>query len=257
MSFEPSFTGQTAVVTGASSGIGAAIARALAAAGARVHALARAPGEAAERLVWHRVDLAEDAAIEGFTAGLAPETLDILVHGAGLLTSGTVAATPIAELDRQYQVNLRAPYLLTQGLLPALTRGRGQIVFVNSSVYGNARAGMTGYAASKYALKASPTRCAPRSMTAACACSASFPAAPPAACRPRSTPPRARPYRPEALLQPGDIAADRARRPRPAPRRGGDRPPHPSGAKELIAPGLTLRPARTRSCRDAARGRRR
>ncbi len=65
-----------------------------------------------------------------------------------------MAATPIADLDRQYQVNFRAPYLLTRGLLPALTRAKGQIVFLNSSVFLNARGGATGYAASKYALKA-------------------------------------------------------------------------------------------------------
>ena len=206
MSFEPSFTGQTAVVTGASSGIGAAIARALAAAGARVHALARAPGEAAERLVWHRVDLAEDAAIEGFTAGLAPETLDILVHGAGLLTSGTVAATPIAELDRQYQVNLRAPYLLTQGLLPALTRGRGQIVFVNSSVYGNARAGMTGYAASKYALKAFADALRAEVNDGGLRVLSIFPGRTASRMQAEVHAAEGRPYRPEALLRPGDIA---------------------------------------------------
>lgn len=147
-----SFTGKTAVVTGASSGIGAAIAAALAAAGATVHALARAPGPAP--FTWHAVDLAEDQAIHDFTAPLAAGPLDILVHSAGLLTSGQVATTPIADLDHQHRINLRAPYLLTQGLLPALTRTRGQIVFLNSSVWDNARAGMSGYAASKYALKA-------------------------------------------------------------------------------------------------------
>lgn len=199
------FAGQTAVVTGASSGIGAAIALALAAAGATVHGLARAPG--AGPLVWHGVDLAEDAAIEDFTAGLAAAPLDILVHGAGLLTSGTVAATPIAALDRQYQVNLRAPYLLTQGLLPALTRARGWIVFLNSSVFLNARAGMTGYAASKYALKALADSLRAEVNPAGLRVLSVFPGR--TASRMQAEIHRAQdaPYHPEALLRPEDIAA--------------------------------------------------
>ena len=82
-----SFAGLTAVVTGATGGIGAAVALALAAAGATVHGLGRHPAGPAG-LAWHRVDLADDAAVAGFAAALGGEGLDILVHGAGLHGGG-------------------------------------------------------------------------------------------------------------------------------------------------------------------------
>jgi len=53
-----------------------------------------------------------------------------------------------------YRLNLRAPYLLTQRLLPLLRRARGQVVFVNSSAGLHAAAGTSQYAATKHALKA-------------------------------------------------------------------------------------------------------
>jgi NAD(P)-dependent dehydrogenase (short-subunit alcohol dehydrogenase family) len=56
-------------------------------------------------------------------------------------------------LDRQYDVNLRAPYLLTQSLLPMLRTGQGQVVFINSLVGLNAKGASGQYSATKHALK--------------------------------------------------------------------------------------------------------
>ncbi|TPE48416.1 SDR family NAD(P)-dependent oxidoreductase [Amaricoccus solimangrovi] len=154
----PDLAGKVALVTGASAGIGAGIAAALAAAGAEVHGIARAGGAGAYR--WHPVDLGDPAAIAGFLAGFAPPRLDILVHGAGLLTPDGFTAEQgdpeagLAALDRQLQVNLRAPWQLTAGLLPRLIAAKGWVVMLNSSIWMNARAGLAGYAASKYALRA-------------------------------------------------------------------------------------------------------
>jgi NADP-dependent 3-hydroxy acid dehydrogenase YdfG len=61
---------------------------------------------------------------------------------------------PIEDFDHLYRVNVRAPYLLTQQLLPLIKARQGQVVFINSSVGLNARARVSQYAATKHALKA-------------------------------------------------------------------------------------------------------
>ena len=50
------------------------------------------------------------------------DAIDILVHSAGGYAMGKLEATPVTELDLQYRMNVRAPYLLTQALLPLLRR---------------------------------------------------------------------------------------------------------------------------------------
>src|SRR5204863_10153273 len=102
------------------------------------------------------LDVGNDEDLERLRDRLAKEShgLDILVHGAGTHFLGAVADAPIAQFDQQYRVNVRGPYLLTQLLLPLLRQRRGQIVFVNSTVGLQARAGIGAYAASKHALRA-------------------------------------------------------------------------------------------------------
>jgi NADP-dependent 3-hydroxy acid dehydrogenase YdfG len=82
------------------------------------------------------------------------EGLDVLVHSAGIFRMGPIGEAPISDLDLVYRTNVRAPYALTQALLPMLVARQGQIVFINSSVGLTARAGVGAYAASKHALKA-------------------------------------------------------------------------------------------------------
>ena len=200
-----SFAGQVAVVTGATSGIGAAVARALVAAGATVHGLGRRD-PVADGVVAHRIDLADDAAVLGFAASLGGG-LDILVHAAGVYATGPVADLPVAELERQWRINLRAPFLLTQALWPQLAARQGQVAFVNSSVWGNARAGMAAYAGSKYALKALADAFRAEANPAGVRVLSVFPgrgATPMQAAVHRA---EGLPWRPEALLQPADVAA--------------------------------------------------
>ena len=75
------------------------------------------------------------------------------VHGAGVIARGPVEHAKVEELDCQYDVNLRAPFVLTRRFLPALKKARGQIVFVNSTAGRAAAPDAALYAASKHALR--------------------------------------------------------------------------------------------------------
>jgi NADP-dependent 3-hydroxy acid dehydrogenase YdfG len=158
--------GQVAVVTGASRGIGEAIALALAAAGARLCLVGR-DGDALQRVAraatatngthrCYRADLSDDADLDRLAASLRQdlETAGVLVHAAGILHRAAFADASAAQFDAQYRTNVRAPFLLTQALLPALRAARGQVVFVNSSAGVSAHAQVGQYASTKHALKA-------------------------------------------------------------------------------------------------------
>jgi short-subunit dehydrogenase len=156
---------QTCVVTGASSGIGRAIAIALASAGATVCAVARQRDKlevtairsnGAGQFVLYAADLVDDDELERLSDALLAREggVDILVHSAGTISIGDLETASVRDLDRQYAANVRAPYLLTQALLPTLRANRGQIVFINSTVGLAARANVAQYSATKHALKA-------------------------------------------------------------------------------------------------------
>lgn len=161
------FRGTVAVITGASGGIGEAVAVALAREGARL----LLSGRSAEKLdlVAERArDLSP--AVETFAADLADDEhvhelaaravgafggVDLLIHSLGLFVGGPIETSPVEDLDRQFRVNTRSPYLLTQALLPSLLARQGQVVFVNSGAGINPARGQWGaYAASKHALRA-------------------------------------------------------------------------------------------------------
>jgi short-subunit dehydrogenase len=158
--------GRVCVVTGASSGIGAALTIALVRTGARVWAIARSR-DRLDALVDEVVgstgvvvpmaaDLErdDDVAFAGAEIVSGSDHVDVLVHSAGAITLGAFDSVSPADFDRQYRVNLRAPVVLTQALLPALKRAEGQIVFINSSAGLHASANNALYAATKHGLKA-------------------------------------------------------------------------------------------------------
>lgn len=158
MSEDRALQGYVAIVTGAASGIGQAIVQMLSELGVVVHALVRAsskPQISGALIHWHQVDLGDDQAIEAFVAQWIADArgLDLLVHSAGLFCAAPVSEASIADLDRVWQVNARAPYLLTQQLLPALIQQKGYVAFVNSSVWTGPRRDLSAYSMSKFALK--------------------------------------------------------------------------------------------------------
>lgn len=160
------FKDQIAVVTGASSGIGRAIALSLAKHGATVCLVARrleeleaiASSDRANppQLLPYQADLIRNEDLDRIVARLRGDFqhIDILVHSAGLYARGLLACAPISDLERQFRTNVFVPYALTQALLPMLPLERGQIVFVNSSAGLAAPENLSQYAATKHALKA-------------------------------------------------------------------------------------------------------
>ena len=146
-----------ALVTGASRGIGAAVARALAPShelllgGRDVEALERVAAELPGARSWP-VELTDDRALADATAGI--QRLDVLVHCAGVGLLGTVEHTPAEVWRRQFEINVVAVAELTRLLLPALRRSGGQVVLLNSGAGHAARPGWASYAASKFALRA-------------------------------------------------------------------------------------------------------
>ncbi len=150
-----SFQNKRVLITGASSGIGHAIAHALAQEGAQIHAVARAWPHSPQGWNTHEADLALETELRRLTEelGRADARLDVLVHSAGAFALGNMADFEIRELDKLYAINVRAPFLLTQLLLPKLVQSQGQVVFINSSAGIASKQGLSGYSATKFAMK--------------------------------------------------------------------------------------------------------
>jgi NADP-dependent 3-hydroxy acid dehydrogenase YdfG len=212
-------TGQIALITGASQGIGKAIALGLAAQGATfclvgrrmeaLEAVADSAGPNRARARSYRADLTRDEDTQQLVESLARDFghLDILVHCAGMICRGPLEHAPVAEFDAQYRSNVRAPYVLTQALLPLLRTRPGQIVFINSSVGLQARGEVGQYAATQHALKAIADSLREEINTEGVRVLSIFPG--------RTATPRqaaicqseGRAYQPELLMQPEDVAA--------------------------------------------------
>jgi NAD(P)-dependent dehydrogenase (short-subunit alcohol dehydrogenase family) len=158
---------RTALVTGATSGLGAEIARALAAGGARVAvagrdrdrgaavvASIRAAGGEAAFFAHHAGEVDSNREVAASVEhSLGP--IDILVNNAGTMFFGPLAGHEAADFDQAIAVNLRGPFLLTQAVLPGMADRRyGRVIFISSngassgaamtSLYAMTKAGMEG-----------------------------------------------------------------------------------------------------------------
>ena len=145
----------TAMITGASRGLGSAITAAL----APTHTLFLA-GRPSSRLdalaeefgatTWP-IDLADTDALPAVVEPIVE--LDVLIHNAGVAYPGRVAESTVDEWRASMQVNVVGAVALTRALLPALRAAGGHVVFINSGAGINASPGLASYSASKFALR--------------------------------------------------------------------------------------------------------
>lgn len=213
------FKNQIAIVTGASSDIGKAIALNLAVEGASLCLIGRnlpaldAITESAKittsLIKSYKIDLTIDADIENLRACIQKDFghVDILIHSAGVFSMGMLEYASVKDLDRLYKTNIRAPYLLTQTLLPMIKSRHGQIVFINSSAGLSAQRNLSQYAATKGALKAVADSLRAEVNAAGVRVLSVFPGRTATPMQEEVHKSEGREYRREKLMQPEDIAA--------------------------------------------------
>lgn len=166
--------GQTALVTGASRGIGRAITLALGRAGASVIVHYRRERVAAETIAEEiggarivQADLGSVVAIDAMVRELEDTKLDLLINNAGVWGPTPLGETPLTELEAMLNVNVKGMFWLTQGLLPCLRDG-GRIVNLSSiagrlgtaggrSVYGATKAAVDAFTRN-WALELAPRK---------------------------------------------------------------------------------------------------
>jgi 3-oxoacyl-[acyl-carrier protein] reductase len=147
---------RTILITGASRGIGLAVAQRASQDGHRVIGLARSAPEHPFPGTFRRVDLADPQATQEALKDIASTfEVDSIVNNAGLTTSSTLEETSVEELDRILAINLRAPLQCVQVCLPSMIRsGRGAIVNIASraalgmprrTAYSAAKSGLIGF----------------------------------------------------------------------------------------------------------------
>ncbi len=150
-------SGSTALLTGATGGLGQAIARALSAKGAklilsgrRVDVLEPLASELGARAL--AVDLSESSEVDRLLSEAGE--IDILVANAALPASGMLDSFTVREIDRALEVNLRAPIVMAHALAPQLReRGRGHLLFMSSLSGKAGTAGSSIYNATKFGLR--------------------------------------------------------------------------------------------------------
>lgn len=147
---------QTVLVTGATSGIGAEVARQFAAAGHRVYGTGRNPDAVKDPIpgvTYVRLDNADLSTAQTCADEVGP--VDILINNAGESHAGAFEDTPMDEIERIFAVNVFGPVALTKAVLPGMReRRRGTVIMVGSMLSSFPIAFRSTYAATKSAVKA-------------------------------------------------------------------------------------------------------
>jgi NAD(P)-dependent dehydrogenase (short-subunit alcohol dehydrogenase family) len=165
-----SFAGKCVLVTGATSGIGQAVARAFRNNGARLAAIGRnqialdelsGDVEDSNDVLKITADVTDNEAMRDVVDSVAAKfgRLDVLVNGAGHISSGTIEETSLAAWDAMMNVNLRASFYLMQLCAPHLIRTKGNVVNISSVTGLRSFPGVLAYCVSKAGLD-QLTRCA-------------------------------------------------------------------------------------------------
>ena len=211
--------GQIAVITGGGSGVGAALGLALAKARVEIHligrrlevlesiaAQARSYGSSAN---CYSVDLATSSGQAEIIRRLVGKLrhVNILIHSAGVYLANPIEEATLADFDTQYQTNVRAPFTLTQSLLPLLKSGHGQVVFINSSSGVVAKANSAQYDSTKHALRAIADSLRAELNPHGVRVSSVYLGRTASEMQKRIHEKEGKPYRPELLLQPEDVAS--------------------------------------------------
>lgn len=162
---------KVALITGATGGIGGAIAQSLYLSGFNIALIGRDLKKlekmreelikqkevtcCCEKIACYDIDITNQDDVDRLVKSFLIDfnQLDVLVHSAGIFRFGSLEQNKVEILDELYNVNTRAPYLLTQKFLPLLQKTLGQIVFINSSSGLQTCANCGAYSASKAALK--------------------------------------------------------------------------------------------------------
>lgn len=144
----------TALVTGATRGIGHAIATRLLADGANVIASGRHPdGQGPDGSSYMAVDFSDPAATEAFAEEIRSMPIDILINNAGINRVAPFADISITDFQLIQQINVTTPFLLCRAVVPTMQKnGWGRIVNISSIWSTIAKAGRGSYAASKFAI---------------------------------------------------------------------------------------------------------
>ncbi len=166
MKREVILNGKLAVITGATSGIGKAIAKQLARSGMSLILIGKSQvkldacglelTKLGATIFTYVADLANSEQLIKITQKIVRKHKDIaiVVQSAGVIRLGTLNEVTIEDFNYQNRVNLKAPIVISKAVLSTLIANKGQMVFINSSAVNNPKPGTGFYAATKAGLKA-------------------------------------------------------------------------------------------------------